>query len=431
MKRFVSITLLLFIVFFLNYWARKKLPFAYADIADYSMLYVTNENLYVKKIEIYKDSIEMDFNGLPAKPIFTLVKNTADNGATSERGVTVYENNPLRYKPETGNVQMRANLNKTDSFLLNFSYSPAEVYRMSNNTSGVSYELTSPDLLIEPARVRPVKDWEASSWFSDDRIPLQQVQKFLRDSVHINETDSSISKIIRIAHFILKRTKNKGRIPADYLSRLHPLQQLEEIQSGRSGLWCGNYVAIFSCLATVAGIPVRTIGTGSGKGGVDMGTHMLSEVYIRENKCWAYIDLLANAFLVMNDNRYLTVIDIQRLLPYKLPDTVIKAYSFRNDSIVVVPFNHVRTVADFYFTPNTLFTFYYDRYFRMYPVDSYFKRVKNFFSMETYYALYSDNIGNIKKYEFYARLTSNILLIGVAICWIGYVMVKIMRLAGK
>lgn len=426
MKRFISLTLLFLVVLFLNYQARKKLPFAYADVADYSLLYTTNEDLYAKKIGIYKDSVEINFNVVPAKPSFTLVNNIADRSAIAKPGVSVYEGNPLRYKPETGKVQVQVNLGKTDSFLLNFSYSPTEVYHSSNNNGKDSYVLTSPDLLIEPARVRPVKDWEASSWFSDDRVSFQQVQKFLKDSVHINETDSSAAKIFKIAHFVLKRTRNKGKIPADYLSGLHPLHQLREIQNGRSGLWCGNYVAIFSCLATVAGIPVRTIGTGTVKGGMDMGTHMLSEAYIRESKCWVYVDLLANAFLLTNDNRYLTVIDVHRLLPYKLPDSVIKAYSFRNDSIVIVPFNHVRGASDFYFTPNTLFKFYYDRYFSMYPVNSYSKRIKNFFNTEAYYALYSDNIGHINSYELYGRLVSNILLVIVALCWISYVVMKIM-----
>lgn len=419
-------TVLLVAVFLLNLAARKKMPLAYGELADYALLYTTPDQQYIKQIRQAGDSLVLEWNAVSGKSNFTVVPYREDGLAGKP---VSYEGDVLRYKPEADQPKVMVYRGKQDSFLLDISTSSIDVYTGSD--APLSYELVSRDLTFEPGRVRPIQDWAASSWVEDRRVSMQQVQQVLSDSIGINDQDSTVSRIIKIAEFILARTRNKGKVPAPFMTHLHPLQQLREVQLGRSGLWCGNYTAMFSSLATAAGIPVRTVGTGGYKGGVGMGGHMLCEAYLREKHCWVYVDLLANALLVMNNGRYLNAIDIQRLLPLQLPDSAIVAYSYQNNAVVRVPFNQVREVADHYFTRNALFTFYYDRYFKMYPVAGWGKRIRNFFSTAPYYALYSDNIGRIVNYEFYWRLLSGGLLVLGGIVWIAWFIFRLLRMTRK
>ncbi|WP_276481961.1 transglutaminase domain-containing protein [Paraflavitalea pollutisoli] len=420
MKRFVVMTLLLVVVFSFNYITRTRLPLAYADLADYSLLYTTEDGLYVKKLWLEHDSIAMQVNGVADKQDYSIVTL----GAHGERSEPVtYRGTTLRYKPEAGKPRVMVTVNNQDSFRLQLSTSFPDTSEPIDATVSQDFEISSPDIMIEPASIRSMDDWAASAWWKTERVTPAQVQQVLRDSIHIQGQDNSEQRIIKIAAFILARTRGKGPRPAAFMTSLHPLEQLREVQNNRSGLWCGNYTAMFSSLATIAGIPVRTVGTGGEWSGVGKGVHMFCEAYIREKKCWAYVDLLANTMLISQQGRYLNVLDVHRLLPFQLPDSAISAYTYQNDSVVLRPFNTLREIPALYFTPNTVFTFYYDRYFRMYPANGWSSRIANFFSMAPYYALYSDNMSVVKtNYEFYMRLVSNGLLVAAALIWSVYLL---------
>jgi hypothetical protein len=314
MKKFVYLTAFLVIIVLLNYVARKRSPFAYADLADYPRLYATK-----------------------------------------------------------------------------------------NNNAGPT---------------RPVEAWAVNRWLDDKRVPMAKIRQMLKDSVGMGEQDSEVAKIIKISRYILQRTQKYLGTPTDAFNALHPVEQLQAVQEGRSPVWCGNLEAMFSCLATAAEIPARLVSAGEIKNGAVAERHVFSEVYLQENKCWSYVDLTTNVILPEKENKYLNVVDIQRLLADVPGDNAVKAYCFSNDTMLVAPFNEWRSLPAFYFTPHTVFSFYYDYYFRMYPADNYSKRIGNFFSAQPYYAQYALWV-KPPAYSFYGRIASNYLLLLAALAWAG------------
>jgi hypothetical protein len=188
-------------------------------------------------------------------------------------------------------------------------------------------------------------------------------------------------------------------------------------KKGKANLWCGNYAAIFSSFAMSVGIPVRTIFTGTSKSELGMGNHVFCEAYIKEEDCWAYVDLTSNTVLVKNGDRFLNVVDVQRLLRYSGGADKVSSYSIIGDSVQVVPFDSMSKIARYYFTPNALFTFFYKDYFSKYTGAGIMQRIQNMFITHPVYAVYSDNLPG-RNYHFLARIISNYFLTAIALLWL-------------
>jgi hypothetical protein len=248
----------------------------------------------------------------------------------------------------------------------------------------------------------------------------------LKDSIHILEGESSDQKILKIARFILKKTAGKEGIPADELSRLHPLKQLEYIESGKSRVWCGNFSAIFSYLATSAGIQVRLVSCGLSNGGVSTGIHVFCEAFLKEEESWAYVDLTSRNILVRYNEKWLNAIDIQRLLRYRVQDSSFLAWHYEKDSLFQVPFYKVEKLNDYYFHSNAVFTFYFGDYLAIQEPANIFSRAIKFFYTKPYYAFYSDNLP-VSNPAFFLRILTNYLLAAVFLAWLLMLMRRIFQ----
>jgi hypothetical protein len=435
MKAFRIFTVLLLISFLLNYASRKSLPFAYADVADYNLLYTSSDNIYVKKLEVINDSLDILFGGAVKEvnnyAIAACYSGKARSIDSNARNIS-YTGKSLRYKPPPGKpeiITVSVN-NSPHPFSLNVSFTPESVYKKAGNSNTLTYEVTSADIAIEPALVRSLSDWVPDDWEQDKRIPFAQVQQFLRDSTGILETDSTTQKILKIGAFVLARTRADDGLPSDKIAGLHPLHQLREAQAGRANFWCGNYTALFGCLAAAAGIQARTVFTGSSKEKLGLGNHAFSEAYIPEKKCWAYVDLTNNTILLQQANKYLNVIDVQRLMRYPAGIDAVSSYSFSGESMRVVPFRSMSSRAQHYFHHNTFFTFFYNHYFDNFSRAGYGQRIKNLFLTRPLYAVYSDNLPG-RNYHLFARIFSNYFFASIAIIWLLMLVVIVVRLVRK
>jgi hypothetical protein len=414
MKVLRIFTALLLVFLLLNYYTRKSLPFAHADVADYNLIYTTADNIYVKKLEVINDSLDILFGG-KVKEVnqYTVWISGPDTSNLRFTGKT------LRYKPppsksQTINVAIN---NDSDFHSLNVSYTPKEVYKKAGNASTISFEVTSNELAIEPAVVRNISDWVPANYLVDERMPVSEIQRYLRDSAGIINNESTAQKILKIGRLILAGMPDVKGLPSEKTNALHPLKLLEEAKAGRAKLWCGNYTAIFGCLATAAGIPNRIVSLGTSKQDLGLGNHAFNEAWLKEEKCWAYVDLTGNTVLLQHNNRYLNGIDLQRILRY--PDLVGQAvsYTVSGDSISTITFTSKESRARYYFNQNTLFTFYYKDYFSNYSKAGYLQRIKNLFLTRPQYAVYSDNLTG-RNYHFLARVISNYLLVMMGALWL-------------
>jgi hypothetical protein len=419
MKVLRIFTVLLLIAFLFNYFTRKKLPFAHADVADYNLLYTTSDNIYIKKLGVINDSLDILFGG-NVKDVnrYTVSWHNSRPGNGTDSGILSTTGKSLRYKPPPSKpqvIEVRLN-DDTCSWSMNVSYTPEEVYRQAGNSSTLEYEVTSAGIAVEPSVVREVLDWTPENWTQDKRIPFSSVQNFLADSAGIQKNETTVQKILKIGRIVLGKMPPDYGLPSDTVSALHPLQQLQQAKAGRVNLWCGNYVAIFGCLASAADIPNRIVLVGGAKKNLGLGNHVFCEAYLKEEKQWVYVDLTNNTILLQQGNRYLNVIDLQRLLRYPGGTDQVNCFTAAGDSINIVPFNTRSMNARYYFHQNTLFTFFYKDYNAKYSNPSLLQRIKNLFLTRPMYAVYSDNLPG-RNYHFQARIFSNYLLAAVAVAW--------------
>lgn len=401
MKAFRIVTALLLIFIFLNYSARKHLPNAFADVADYNLLYTTSSNVYIKKLEVINDSLDILFGGnVKEYNEYTVWPMGPDTTSF------IYKRKSLRYKPAAGKsegIMVWVNNSKA-SFSLNIQHSSGK------------YEIASADIAVEPAVVRNVQDWVPHSWEHDERISFASVKQYLRDSIQVNENDSAVQKILKIGQFIMATVPDKDEIPADSISQLHPLQQLQLAQQGKTDLWCGHYTAIFSCLASAAGLSTRTVFTGGTRENLALGNHAFCEVWIEEKKCWAYVDLTHKTILCQLGEQYLNVVDIQRLLRFPSGIDNVMAWTYAGDSLQEVPYNRIASGARYYFHQNTHFIFFYSDYFERLSNPGYWQKFKNLLYTKPYSAVYSDT-GAGKNSHLYLRVLSNYLLVIATGIW--------------
>lgn len=422
MKLFSRISVLLIILALLNYVSRKWMPAVYTEMADYNSLYLTDAGLYVSDTHVYHDSLELRFGGAvpPAPRQFTLHVYPGNNTDTTFETIH-YNGDHLRYKPAVAGPThaVAVTINNSDSFVLNIGDITPQ-----NNSGEHQYELLSRDLVIKPKVVHPLQAWTTDFWFTETRVPVSEVQKLLHDSVMVLDQDSTVDKVLKISSFILKRIAGHLGIPPDSFAGKHPLQQLYDVQNKGAKVWCGNISALFSCLASVAGVPVRAVQTGDFKDNIGSGIHVFCEVYIREKRCWSYVDLTMNAVLPTDGKRYLNGLDIQRLLTYGGTDTVIRTLHYANDSLASVPFTVMAQDIGFYLHRNTVFNFSYGRFLDNYNVTGWKKQLINFFNYKPYYAIYSDN-ATTTCCALWLRVVLNYALAFALLIWIILGIVKI------
>jgi hypothetical protein len=395
-------TALLLIFFVLNYWSRKFLPFAYADVADYSLLYTTNNSLYIKKLGIVNDSLDILFNGLPQGSTVSWHYSRKEDG--TDTGTFAVTGNRLRFKPPASKPQV---LQVNGGGKLNISYNPG---------GSLEYEVTSADIPVEPAAVRNIYDWPPVDWKKDNRMEQSSVSRFVIDSAGVTNSDNTEQKILKIGRLVLAGMPPDSGKPSDSISALHPFDQYKAAKAGKANLWCGNYAAIFSCFAAAVDIPTRTVFTGTSKENLGLGNHVFCEAYLKEEDRWVYVDLTSNTILVQQAGKSMNVVDLQRLLRYPWTTQHLTAYSVINDSLQNVFFDSVSGNARYYFTPNTFFTFFYKDYFSKYSGAGLVQRIKNLFITRPMYAVYSDNLPG-RNYHFLARVIANYLLAIAALLW--------------
>jgi hypothetical protein len=409
--------LLLVFIFFINFFLRKTIPESYSQLLGYNQLYYDKDKVYIDKIDVIGDSLQICFEGGNLHHQKNSFRIFVKSQLVDEREIV---GKALRLKPtQAGTSSINILINRSvDSISLKVDYSPDSQSAKRGNTKENLYEVTAnTNVLINPGRLYSVEDWRIDFSGVNAIGISEKTAAMLRDSIKIESNDQSEQKILKIADFILARTeKFKGR-PDDSMSGMNPLQQLSFVQAGKSKIWCGNYAAIFSFFASAAGLPVRLVSCGQSYKGYSIGIHVFCEVYMKEYQSWAFVDLMSGNILVRYNKKWLNSIDIQRLLRYDSKDTNLIAYHYANDSLSQTPFFRWSDYLSHYFYPDNSFTFYYGDFLKIMVPGNLFDRGIKFFYTKPYYAMYSDN-QHTANYLFYLRVISNYLLAIAALVYL-------------
>lgn len=409
-RRLLWPTILLITVGLLNYLCRKRLLYGYADLFSYNQLYGTKDQLRITGIERSgQDSLIIRFDGA------SITKSNHFEVYCGREKIFDGTSPFLTIRPYTALKTYFIRVNSTDSLHLDIEFP-----RNSGRPQGLP-DVTTSSVVVGSDEPHNLGDW---CWNASDTSRIEEVRHYLQDSMNITARDNSREKVVKISRYIFSVTAGRHGTPTDSMAGLNPLDQLTCVRKGLSGVNCNNFATLLSFFSNRAGVPTRFIQTGTAVDGVTNGVHGVNEVYLKENRCWAFVDLTDGIVFVKKKDKFLNVLDIQRLLRYDTGDTLMLAWQYRRDSLtakdslVYLPFTEASFFAKQDLHPSNTFIFFYGNYQELTTSRNPMEKIRNFFYPRPFYVLYSDNMPSTN-YQFYIRLASTYIFLGVFFVWTG------------
>jgi hypothetical protein len=239
--------------------------------------------------------------------------------------------------------------------------------------------------------------------WKDDEIPVtkteaEAIQIILKDSIGINDHESTIDKIKKIGGYLGTKLDAAEGNPTSTINGLSVFQQYKASFSGQK-LWCGNYAQIFNLFAGSANIRSRVVHIGRNFGGLNGNVHIFNEYFIPELKQWAALDLLFNNIMYTNaSGKILNAVEVKNTDPADSSVNVLQAVL--HDSLISQPFSTLGTVFfDIYGRDKDL-RFYHS----MYKGDIYSLKEKllRYCTRSSWFEVYSDT-AVADNYLFYIK----------------------------
>lgn len=386
------------------------MKYSYADQLGYNQLYMIKEQLKISQLNENKDhSVTVAFSGKGVRKENDFKVYLDNRLLSSSRGPS------LTFHPVAGTKKYAIRLNDVkNDIVIDLSYSPDSIFKKAGRNMSGGCEFVNVNIPVEQEHIYSLNDWawHYDKFNSDEKLAAS----YLKDSIKILPGDSTMTRVVKIARFILERTKGMDGTPSDSIELLSPIEQLQYIHAGRSKIWCGIYASIFTYFACRAGVPTRIIECGDFRMNISSGVHVFNEVYIEEYGRWLYLDLLAKTIFVKKGEQYLNVADIHRLLKYSIDDEDLVATYFNGDSIVQMPFNQAASTASYYFHSNNTFSYYFGEYLNTQTPRNLWERGKKALYSKPYYALYGDNISGGRSQFVFRLVTSYALMFSLGLC---------------
>lgn len=417
---FNSIILISLLIVNLWIYLNRNNDFAYKDILTYNQLYSFRESKRISNFSYRgKDSIEVHIAPFTSNHKWLIQQN--DSSFYS------YGINPivkLREGKNKYSIQYSDSGSKT-SIEFGLNLSTEESYKRSGKSLNADCEIFSSNVLNGNYSLYPLSKWK-QTFPSGTPLELSLTATIIRDSIKINDSDSSILKIQKIASYILKYLDDDRGIPNDSMDQLSPLQEFQFAKNRRSKVWCGNFTNIFSYFANNSGLLTRYV-TMEGKiGDVFKSPHVFNECFLKEHNKWILVDLTSKALYIKNSSGvFLNTIDLYNLHVLKTDKLI--ATTYEKDSIKEVDYSKIKDFYNYFFNQNTSFMFYYGAQFdaNLYSFTSKFKRYISESPTCAYYAE-TLNTGNKK---FYLKIFFFYSLLAFLAYWM--IFLTIQRLFAK
>ena len=162
---------------------------------------------------------------------------------------------------------------------------------------------------------------------------------YLHDSIGIVQTDNSIIKTEKVFAHIIDKTEGNAGTPDTILNSKTPIVQLDMVSRGLSKIWCGNYGFLFPYFLQKSGVDSRYLSIGPIEKN-EIGTHILTEVYIPEIGKWVLVDPTYNYFLLKNKEGL--PLSIEEIRQNKSED-YISFQQWQNDSLVTMNISDINS----------------------------------------------------------------------------------------
>lgn len=383
--------------------------YAYKEFLNYNQLYQNKESLSI---------IKLRFNGTDSlRVVFA-----PDNYNGTKWQITLPDsshyntlNNPVIKLYEGEHNYSIKNIETKDSIIkLRLNFMTKNSYNKNGRARNSDVELMQTSLPVTIEKTHSINDWIQSSEFTT----IQETaiaKKILIDSIHVNFSDNSITKIQKIGSYILKKLDSKRGTPKDTMDLLSPLKRFEYAQQNKSKIWCGDFSSIFSFFANTAGITTRSVWVEGNANGILTVGHSFNESYIKELNKWIFVDLTSNTLSIQtNKDTYLNTIDFYNAHQLTTDNLVIT--SFKNDSISKKIIKYSYSFYNDYFNSYVDFVYYYSSQFNTH-LYSLPEKIKRYATKSPTFATYS-NVTETDNFKFYTKQSFLLILFLFIIYWI-------------
>ena len=226
---------------------------------------------------------------------------------------------------------------------------------------------------------------------------LQEAKKLTALYAGIKDTDSSLTKIIKIGSW-LRRSFSKCEIgkPTDSFEKLSKIDQFKAATRAESPIWCGTFGSqflFFCCANNITSRYIETTGLAD--------NHIVNEFFVSELNQWVFSDLLNNVLYCKDGNgNLLNTVDLLYMNSQKDTNAITAFQQIGNDSILVVPGREHSKLWHTHLNSSNKLHFYYSTDLnQMYnPV----QKIIRYIYPKTWFEIFT--LTNVSNAAFYVRM---------------------------
>lgn len=215
------------------------------------------------------------------------------------------------------------------------------------------------------------KQYPVSYWIDDysyaGPAALAETDRIIREKMEITDTDSELTRMDKIIHYMRTQLVEAGGVPKDDFRWKNPFQIFSEMAQGTGKGWCTQNAQIFAFFANRAGVPTRFVSCGTVQSNrIIYDGHSWNESFLKEQNRWVYTDPV-KAIVGVFDQKgcALNTADVFHLCQFETFDG-ITARVFKNwlwkdlpveadpDTSTMVPFTMVNQTAKNQSTKHTI-----------------------------------------------------------------------------
>lgn len=225
-----------------------------------------------------------------------------------------------------------------------------------------------------------------------------------RDSMKIENDDSTIVKITKISRHLVTNFHEYLGTPKEFVFNETPLQSYNSIKNKTTELFCTQYSLIFTFFCRINNIVTRRIES-YGKND----RHTFNEVFLPESKEWVFVDLTNNILYTKKGNKYISLRDFYSVINNNDSLKKISMLSIIDSHDLMVPAVLYRDTLVYNFDDRCEFLFHFEK-----NEKEYYKtvnRIKRYLKSEGSYMYYS----NIPVNHIYVYM-KYICFAGILVC---------------
>jgi hypothetical protein len=376
--------LIVLVLLMINGWIyfNRNDGYAYQEVASYNQIYQHDEMCRITDFStIGEDSVKLVVR---SKRLFS------NSSIDTSIFIKIDEGNRRYVIPPLNSMGK-------DSIVVGISRTSEQTYAINGRNNVSKVGLMYSNTPIGKTDLFPFNHWQQKFPLAspDDSIIANHL---LLDSIKILENDNDLTRVEKIASYILTTLERHRGIPIDSMDKMSPIQQFQCARSGMSKVWCWNFSQIFSFLANRAGIVTRSVDLGGNIEGVvePEPIHSFNEVFIEELNQWVFIDLSSKAIFVKSSSgKFLNTIQFYHA---HLIKSNLTAVTLKQDSLLQVDYGGIKPFYDDVFRGDSYFLFYFKSQFSS-DYHDLSSKLERYFTKAPTYAAYSDsNSGDNRKF---------------------------------